>query len=844
MPIPLPPRPSLKVPLALALLLGTLGTSRTGFAQWPQARLNSLSRLGGRAGESVDVTLNGTDLEGAHTLWFDHPGLRALHLKGTTFRVVCAADAPIGQHDVRVVGTYGLTNPRTFVVGDRPESVESEPNNAPAQANSIALNSVINGGVTATDIDVFAFEGKAGQRVLIDLAAERLESRLDATLHILNAEGRELAECRDAQGVDPFLDFTLPADGRYFLKIHDVIYRGSPDHNYRLTLSDGPHLDAVLPTVAAPGVATEFTLIGRNLGGTLVPDLRIDDRPIERKTITLTPPSGPIDPLSPSLGYFPAQAAPRLGFEFAMPSPTGTSNPLFIAQATDPVIAEVEPNNDDAHAQQVSIPCDLSGTFDAPGDTDVYRFRASKGQVWWFEASAERLGSPADPTFVIQQVVVNGPPKDLATAEDTPDRGGGARFSLASVDAALRWQAPEDGTYQVVISDLYASQRGDARLVYRLNIRPERPDFRLFVVPASTTLVDALTVAAGGRASASVIAWRTDGFNGPIRIEPSELPPGVRCEPVTIAAGQTVAPIVFEAGPTAKPGVGLVQLVGRSRFGDRKDELHYYAGATHLGPEITRQALAGHMVWPPAAPVTPTTIAPARVARGLVLAVVEPRPLALSASPSRLAVAQGHQLNLDLAVTRRDGFAEAVTVTAADLPANVVNATTTVAKTDSSGTLSLFVAKNVAPGEYTFLVRGTGPYPFSKDPKAKTKPNITLNEPANAVTLVVRPAPLALTLNNKGGALKVGGTLEVDVTIARQNGFAGGLTLSLVAPSTLKLSAPAVVVAEGQPTAKLLVQAAPDSPAGAAAAVAIRAVATVRGESIEVDEPLTLTLGK
>ena len=78
-----------------------------------------------------------------------------------------------------------MSNPRTFVVGDRPETVEAEPNNTPAQANPVAVNSVVNGEMAAADVDCFAFEGKQGQRVFLDLAAERIESRLDATLRVV-----------------------------------------------------------------------------------------------------------------------------------------------------------------------------------------------------------------------------------------------------------------------------------------------------------------------------------------------------------------------------------------------------------------------------------------------------------------------------------------------------------------------------------------------------------------------------------------------------------------------------------------------------------------------------------
>src|SRR5207248_235787 len=138
---------------AVVLLMPVSGAR----GQWPQPRLTSLSRPGVRSGETVEVTLRGTDLEGASRLWFDHPGLRATHVKDLTFRVVSMPDVPLGHHDVRAVGTYGISNPRTFVIGDRPEFLEAEPNNTPATAGLIAINTVVNGELNgATDVDCFA----------------------------------------------------------------------------------------------------------------------------------------------------------------------------------------------------------------------------------------------------------------------------------------------------------------------------------------------------------------------------------------------------------------------------------------------------------------------------------------------------------------------------------------------------------------------------------------------------------------------------------------------------------------------------------------------------------------
>ncbi len=140
----------------------------------PQPFLQSLYPLGVQAGGTIDVNVRGTDLEGINALWFDHPGLCAFHLKGTTFRVVAATGTPVGLHDVRVATTYGVSNPRTLVVSGEPTVTETEPNNTAETANLVTIHTSINGEISAaTDVDCFAFVAKKGQRLLFDLDGER-----------------------------------------------------------------------------------------------------------------------------------------------------------------------------------------------------------------------------------------------------------------------------------------------------------------------------------------------------------------------------------------------------------------------------------------------------------------------------------------------------------------------------------------------------------------------------------------------------------------------------------------------------------------------------------------------
>jgi hypothetical protein len=718
--------------IALALVPGAAQ------AQMPQPRLQSVQPTGGQAGQTVDVIVRGADLEDVNALWFDHPGLRAFHLKGLTFRVAIAPGTPMGQHDIRVLGPTGVSNPRVFVVGDRPEYSEVEPNDQPSQANPVARNTVVIGEIGPTDIDCFSFEGKQGERLFIEVWAARIDSRLDAMVRVLAPNGTEIAESEGRLSVDPFVDLTLPADGRYTIKLHDVIYAGSPDAVYRFSVHNGPHLDAVTPSVAAPGVATTFTLFGRNLGGEPCAELQIDGRPIERKEITLRPPAAP-EPGAPRFGidFLPAVSANTRGFPIQAWGPSGLSNPVTIAEASEPLLLEQEPNDDDQHAQMVTLPCDVAGSFGAVGDVDIFRFHATKGDVWWFEASSERLGSPADPCFTIQRVVAKGPPQDLASGDDMLDPPLGNPFPTGTVDAALRWQAPDDGVFQVAINDLYNSQRGDCRFTYRLTIRPERPDFALFLVPSHPNVLEGVTVRAGSRELAHLVVRRFDGFKRPIRVEAVDLPPGVSCETVVIGPSQAVTPIVFEAAENAGHVVGPVRLIGRGLSSERKEILDYVKGTGGSPPEVVHEAIAGDLTWPPIQNGLPIS-APARVTRGLILAVRDGAPFAITASSSKRDFAPNTAIDVTVTLTRKTGFTETVQLAAIDLPRGVGTASATISKDQTSAVLKLNFPANVPPGVHTFVIQGSASIPVVQDPKAKKKPNINALIPSNPITVVIR----------------------------------------------------------------------------------------------------------
>jgi Bacterial pre-peptidase C-terminal domain len=136
-----------------------------------------------------------------------------------------------------VITPGGESTPHQLLVETAlPVVAEKEPNNGFQQAQPIAVPQVVDGTVhQPQDVDVFRFEGKAGQHVLAEVLAARHGSALDSVLTLYDADGRELASSDDAEGsTDSRLDVTLPRDGAYYLSLLDAHDQGGPAHVYRL----------------------------------------------------------------------------------------------------------------------------------------------------------------------------------------------------------------------------------------------------------------------------------------------------------------------------------------------------------------------------------------------------------------------------------------------------------------------------------------------------------------------------------------------------------------------------------------------------------------------------------
>jgi murein DD-endopeptidase MepM/ murein hydrolase activator NlpD len=676
--------------------------------QLPQTRLFTVFPPGAKTGSAIEAAITGGDLDEVDRMTFTHAGITAAQKKtgdqpvANTFVVNVAANVPPGVYEARIIGRFGISNPRAFVVGALAEVNEATTNATFAGAMPLALNSTVNGRADASNSDHYRFSAKKGQRMLVQCDARSIDSRMDAVLVLLDASGRELDRARRGG----LIDFTAPADMDLVVKTHDFTFGGGAEHFYRLTVSTGPWIEFVFPPCGQPGTKTKFTLYGRNLPGSSPANVKsADGKPLEKLAVDIDVPGDPATRLRLAGGsQFRPEDAAVDGFEYRITTPQGVSNPALITFATAPVVAEVEPNSKPAQAQKVTLPAEICGQFYPARDEDWFAFEAKKGDAFWVEVLSARLGLPTDPFLVIQRVTKNDKGEETATdvlelADQDTNISGSPDFNTATRDPAGRFEAKDDGTYRVVVRDLFNRTTSAPRFVYRLAIRKEAPDFRLVALPASpmpkkdTKNIDYSKplLRRGETQPIRVIAFRRDNFGGDITVTAEGLPPGVTASTATIAGGRNVGTLLLTASEAANAFTGPLKITGKAKVGDA---------------ELAREARGASVIWTLADPANEAVFS--RLARETVLSVsaVESAPVVVNPAQDKVFEhSVSAKMEIPLAVMRRGDFTQNLSLKPTGLTQLDPMPAITVDGKATNATLTLDLAQFKLPvGEHTFYL--------------------------------------------------------------------------------------------------------------------------------------------
>jgi hypothetical protein len=698
------------------VLIGLSVPAGSARADLPSVRFDRLTPLGGAAGTTVDVEVAGADMEDVKTLLFDHPGLKATFIKDRHFRLSIAADVPAGTYDGRLVGRFGVSNPRLFSVTHGLADVARQQTGDTPQR--IAVNSAVNGTCAGNREDVFRFAAKKGQRIVVECQAGKLDSAMDATLSLTTAEGKLLVSNGDYYGRDPLVDLVAPEDGDYLIRLHDLSFRGG--FPYRLLVSDRPQVENVFPRAVQLGRPAELSIFGRNLGkGARPSPWRIFDLPLDQVSLTVTPPADPA-----ALGAYrflehptdhsvlPTAATCTLsGFQFQPKFGGVAANAQTLVLVDTPVTVEVEPNDTPEKAQSIKLPAVVSGRFDRERDADWYEFETAEAGPYSFEVYCERIGGRADPYLV----VVDEKGNRVTELDDFGHRVNAFDGHLRDPSGLVNLAGKKK--YRVLVQDRY--RRGGARYQYVLSVRKPVLDFFVAAIHSQNPGPAGTTVRRGGAAFVDIVIHTSGGFGGPITLNAEGLPPGVHATPTTLR-GNNRGTFVFWADADAAEWTGAVKLFATGKAGERT---------------IRREVRPYTRVWPDPG------MSSSRPTRDFVLAVRDGAPFALRFAAERVEVEAGKKAAVKLQLQRHwKDFKGKLTVLPQALPGYIRMGNAEIAEGKDEVSLAVDIQAGAPPGEYTVTVVGQAQVPYSKDAKkVMQKPNVLVSLPARPITFVITP---------------------------------------------------------------------------------------------------------
>jgi hypothetical protein len=493
----------------------------------------TLTRLfppGGCRGEIVSVAIDGKFSRDSLDVWTNRPGLDwKLSEDGKTADVTIAADAEPGVIEVRIFDGGGASEILPFVVGHLAEIAESEPNSRVDQANVIESSTVVVNAALQDrgDVDHFRLSLKSGQTLVASVQAETpLRSPVDVTMQIVNDRGDILDQNLDYHGLDPQIVWAAEEASDVIVRVFGfpsdpnstIGLAGDPKFIYRLTLTTGPFIEGVVPSVVSGQSATEISRVGWNLEDQ-------QPRKIEANS-----------------------QADRASYRFFE---SGAAGVYELPIVSIPIFHDLTLSDIDSAPMAIQIPAIICGRIETEGEVDQYRFAAQKDSQWAISIESRQLGYPLDP---VVEIVEAESGKRLKQEDD----------SKREIDPTFRWKAPQDGEFIVRVSDLNGFAA--ANFIYRLAIENVNPDFQ------PTVADNRFRGKVGEALEIPIDVNREDGYQASIRFDVATPPEGVQVESAESQPEGDSAKKVMMKLTAAAPFNGPVQITAIADGSDGQDQ--------------------------------------------------------------------------------------------------------------------------------------------------------------------------------------------------------------------------------------------------------------------------------
>ena len=618
--------------------------------------ISSLLPRGGQLGTEQEIIINGQRLTDAEEIFFYEEGITASNIvvekaKKLTSTFTISPDAKIGQHELRIRTTRGISKLFTFWVGPFPNVDEKEPNSSFDEAQTVTLNSTVNGVSLNEDVDYFEINATRGQRISAEVEAIRLSGPLfDPYIAILDENRFELATSDDTELLlqDATVSIVAPKNGKYFIEIRESSYRGGSSYRYRLHVGTFPRPLVVSPSGGEAGKPIEFTFLG-------------DPKGKFTKIITL-----PTDGRE-FFAYHHEENGIR------SPSP----NKIRVSKF--PSLKENEPNNSFSNATKtdLAIPLGFDGVIEEDGDIDCFRFQAKKGDRYYIKAHARSVASPLDPVLNLYY----GDGKSIRGNDDANN----------GPDSLLTQTFAKNGEYILRITDHLG--KGSPLHAYRIETEKLGPKITASIPMfgnRDTQTRQMIPVPQGNRAATSFTLTRRN-FSGELDFIAKSLPKGVTMKAPKAASNFNSVPILFSATEDAPLQKTLTKFDLVHLDSDKNTTItgeYNHKVELVYGPPNNRSYYGG-------------------IYDVLPIAVVKPLPFRIKLHSPSTPIVRGGSINLKVEVIRDANFTKDVVVKILSKPTGIgARSNVKILAKDSIGYYPLTANNGTPLGEWEIGVQG------------------------------------------------------------------------------------------------------------------------------------------
>src|SRR4029079_19014842 len=166
-----------------------------------------------------------------------------------------------GLYAFRLADAGGISSPIVLGVDRLPQRA--------FDGRSLEMQSAYSGVVGGAQVLQSKLQGKKGQRLIIDVEAQRLGSGLKPVVRLDDERGTQIAWSppRAVIGGDARIETTLPAGAEYTLEWHDELYRPTGPGFFRLKIGDLQYADLATPLAVMAGGKQDVKFASTNVEG-------------------------------------------------------------------------------------------------------------------------------------------------------------------------------------------------------------------------------------------------------------------------------------------------------------------------------------------------------------------------------------------------------------------------------------------------------------------------------------------------------------------------------------------------------------------------------------------------